>query len=43
MRGLGTPLNVTTANQRPEEPLGKGGERLHEWAFGEDPSLRVVR
>lgn len=34
---------MTAANQRPEEPLGEGGERLHEWAFGEDPSLRVVR
>jgi hypothetical protein len=43
MRGLGTPLNVTAVNQRPEEQLGEGGERLHEWAFGEDPRLRVVR
>ena len=25
---------ITAANVRPEEPLGDGGERLHEWAFG---------
>jgi hypothetical protein len=24
---------ITAANQRPEEPLGEGGHRLHEWAF----------
>ena len=27
---------MTAANQRPEEPLGEGGEQLHRWAFGED-------
>ena len=27
---------VTASNVRPEEPLGDGGQRLHEWAFGED-------
>jgi hypothetical protein len=24
---------ITAANQRPEEPLGEGGQRLHDWAF----------
>jgi dihydrofolate reductase len=33
---------MTAANQRPEEPLGDGGERLHEWAFGQDPADREV-
>jgi dihydrofolate reductase len=29
---------VTAAEISPEEPLGIGGERLHEWAFpGTDP------
>jgi hypothetical protein len=27
---------ITAANRRPEEPMGDGGERLHEWAFGDD-------
>ena len=27
---------ITAANRTPEQPLGDGGERLHEWAFGED-------
>jgi dihydrofolate reductase len=27
---------MTAANVRPDEPLGDGGERLHEWAFGGD-------
>jgi len=27
---------VTASNVRPEEPMGDGGQRLHEWAFGED-------
>jgi dihydrofolate reductase len=27
---------ITAANRRPEEPLGDGGEQLHEWAFGSD-------
>lgn len=25
---------MTASNQRPEEPMGDGGQRLHEWAFG---------
>jgi hypothetical protein len=25
---------MTAANIRPEEPMGDGGQRLHEWAFG---------
>lgn len=27
---------ITAANRRPEEPMGDGGERLHEWAFNSD-------
>lgn len=27
---------VTAANTRPDAPLGDGGERLMEWAFGDD-------
>jgi dihydrofolate reductase len=27
---------MTASNVRAEEPLGDGGQRLHEWAFGED-------
>jgi dihydrofolate reductase len=27
---------ITAANVRPDEPMGDGGERLHEWAFGGD-------
>jgi dihydrofolate reductase len=27
---------ITASNRSPEEPMGDGGERLHEWAFGED-------
>ena len=33
---------MTAAGQTPEEPLGEGGERLHEWAFGDDPRDREV-
>jgi dihydrofolate reductase len=33
---------VNGANARPEEPLGDGGERLHEWAFGDDERNREV-
>jgi hypothetical protein len=33
---------VRPANQRPEEPMGDGGQRLHEWAFGKDPRDRAV-
>jgi hypothetical protein len=25
---------ITAANRRPEQPMGDGGERLHQWAFG---------
>ena len=32
---------MTAANVRPEEPMGDGGQRLHEWAFsGEDDRNR---
>jgi hypothetical protein len=27
---------ATAANVRPEEPMGGGGQQLHEWVFGED-------
>ncbi len=27
---------ATAANVRPEEPMGDGGQQLHEWAHGED-------
>jgi hypothetical protein len=30
---------VTASNLRPEEPMG-GGQRLHDWAFGEDERIR---
>jgi dihydrofolate reductase len=33
---------VTASNVRPEEPLGEGGQRLHEWAFGEDERNREL-
>lgn len=33
---------MTAANQRPEEPMGEGGEQLHQWAFGHDPRDREV-
>jgi dihydrofolate reductase len=33
---------VTASNVRPEEPLGEGGKRLHEWAFGEDERNREL-
>jgi dihydrofolate reductase len=33
---------MTAAGQTPEKPLGEGGERLHEWAFGDDPRDREV-
>src|SRR5262249_24044532 len=28
--------SVTAAGVRPEEPMGDGGQQLHEWAFGAD-------
>ena len=31
---------VNAANVRPEEPMGDGGQRLHDWAFGEDERIR---
>ena len=31
---------ITAANRTAEEPLGAGGERLHDWAFGQDPVNR---
>jgi dihydrofolate reductase len=33
---------MRAANPHPEEPLGEGGERLHEWAFGGDPRDRQI-
>jgi dihydrofolate reductase len=33
---------MTAANARPEEPLGDGGQRLVEWAFGNDERDREV-
>jgi dihydrofolate reductase len=33
---------VTAAGVRPEEPMGDGGQRLHEWAFGADERGREV-
>src|SRR5687767_8861009 len=34
---------ITASNRRPEQPMGVGGERLHEWAFGgEDKRDREV-
>ena len=27
---------ITASNRRPEEPMGDGGHRLHEWVTGED-------
>ena len=31
---------VTASNVRPEEPMGDGGQRLYDWAFGEDGRIR---
>ena len=33
---------VKASNATPEQPLGEGGERLHEWGFGEDERDREV-
>ena len=33
---------VTASNVWHEEPLGDGGQRLHEWAFGEDERNREL-
>jgi hypothetical protein len=26
---------ITASNQTADEPMGEGGERLYEWAFGQ--------
>ena len=31
---------ITASGRHPEEPMGDGGQRLHEWAFGEDERNR---
>ncbi len=33
---------VTAAGVRPEEPMGDGGQQLHEWAFAADERGRDV-
>ncbi len=33
---------VKASNATPEHPLGEGGERLHEWVFGDDERDREV-
>jgi dihydrofolate reductase len=33
---------VTASNVRPEEPMGDGGQRLHEWAFSDDVRNREL-
>jgi dihydrofolate reductase len=33
---------MTAANRRPEEPMGDGGLRLVEWAFGDDERDRTI-
>ena len=33
---------IAAANRRPEEPMGDGGQRLHDWAFGDDQRDRQV-
>jgi dihydrofolate reductase len=33
---------MTAANSRPDQPMGDGGLRLVEWAFGDDPRDRAV-
>ncbi len=33
---------VTASNVRPEEPMGDGGQCLHEWAFSEDERNREL-
>jgi hypothetical protein len=33
---------VTASNVSAEEPLGDGGQRLHEWAFGDDERNREL-
>lgn len=31
---------ITASNQTPQEPMGDGGEYLHDWAFGADETNR---
>ena len=31
---------ITASNQTPEQPMGDGGEHLHDWAFGSDETNR---
>lgn len=31
---------VRASGNTPDEPLGQGGERLHDWAMGDDPANR---
>lgn len=33
---------MTAANQTPDDPMGDGGQRLVEWAFGEDERDRAI-
>jgi dihydrofolate reductase len=33
---------ITASGRRPEEPMGDGGQRLHEWAFGDDERNREL-
>jgi dihydrofolate reductase len=33
---------VTASNVRPEEPMGDGGQRLHDWAFCQDERNREL-
>ena len=33
---------VTATNVRPEEPMGDGGQRLHEWVFSEHERNREL-
>jgi len=33
---------ITAAHQTAAEPMGEGGEMLHQWAFGDDPANREL-
>lgn len=33
---------VTASNQTPDEPMGPGGEKVHEWAFGSSDANREL-
>lgn len=33
---------IAASHRTPEEPMGQGGEKLHEWAFGEDERNREL-